>query len=80
MDFLDTPNPNAKKIEINHDFQISKNLSEDELKNFPIFLKLLNTDGVINIFTGPGFITVTKHQESTWESLIEDFNINLDNI
>jgi hypothetical protein len=80
MEFLDTPNPNAKKIEIEHSFEMSKNISEDELSNFPKILALLKSDGVDNIFTGPGFITVIKNTNSNWESVIQDFNSNLDKI
>ena len=80
MDFLDTPNPNAKKIELNHNFEISKNITEEEVKSFPEILTLLNLSGIENIFTGPGFITVIKNTNSSWENIIKDFNSKLDKI
>jgi hypothetical protein len=80
MDFLDTPNPNAKKIELNHNFEISKYITEEEVKSVPEILTLLNINGIENIFTGPGFITVMKNTNSNWENIIKDFNNKLDKI
>ncbi len=80
MKFLDTPNPNAKKIIINHNFEISQNLTENQLKEFPNILKLFNTKGVVNIFTGPNFITVTKSENEVWDLIIQDFISKLDMI
>jgi hypothetical protein len=80
MDFLDTPNPNAKKIELNHNFEISKNITEEEVKSVPEILTQLNINRIENIFTGPGFITVMKNTNSNWENIIKDFNNKLDKI
>lgn len=80
MEFLDTPNPNAKKIELTHTFEFSKNISEEDVKNFPEILTLFNINGVENIFTGPGFITVIKNTNFNWETIIEDFSSKLDKI
>jgi|TARA_B100000902_G_C27037523_1_gene777673 hypothetical protein len=80
MKFLETPNPNARKIEISHNFEVSINISEDELLNFPKILALFKMDGIENIFTGPDFITVMKNSNFNWENIIQDFNNNLDNM
>ena len=59
MELIDTPNPNAKKIEIS--------LNSDEiLKN------LNNVNGVSSVFVGPGFITVTKNENAEWELITQE--------
>ena len=59
MELIDTPNPNAKKIETTVD--------QDEVK------KALNgISGVASIFIGPGFITIIKEENIEWESITQD--------
>ena len=74
MIFQDTPNPNAKKIDIEHNFELGINLSEEEILVDSELNFFLNHEGIKNIFTGPGFITFTKHDDYEWESLIKEFN------
>ena len=59
MELIDTPNPNAKKIvtDIQSD-NISKNLNEIE--------------GILSVFFGPGFITITKEDNIQWELITQD--------
>ena len=59
MELIDTPNPNAKKIETNIDDE--KALS-----------KLEDTIGVDSVFFGPGFITITKDQNIGWDIITQD--------
>ena len=59
MEFIDTPNPNAKKIEI--DFQ------DEEIVN-----NLDNIEGVSSVFLGPGFVTITKTESVDWELITEE--------
>ena len=59
MELIDTPNPNAKKIETNIDDE--KALSELE-----------NIIGVDSVFFGPGFITITKDQDIEWDMITQD--------
>ena len=59
MKLIDTPNPNAKKIEIN----IEENRLSDDLHKI---------EGVASVFFGPGFVTVTKDENIEWESINED--------
>ncbi len=59
MELIDTPNPNAKKIE--------STLNEDKIKT-----GLQSIEGVSSIFFGPGFITVTKEENVEWESITQD--------
>ncbi len=59
MEFIETPNPNAIKMNIH----LSKNeYSED----------LLSVNGVTSIFYGPGFVTVLKEENIDWASIKED--------
>ena len=59
MELIDTPNPNAKKILFDQKSgDISKSL--EKLK------------GVSSVFVGPGFITITKENNSDWEVITED--------
>ena len=59
MELIDTPNPNAKKIEVD--------IQDDELiKN------LNNVQGVSSVFLGPGFVTITKYEDVDWELITQD--------
>ena len=59
MELIDTPNPNAKKIEVD--------IQDDELiKN------LNNVQGVSSVFLGPDFITITKSDSIDWELITQD--------
>ena len=58
MELIDTPNPNAKKVITD----LSDELSED----------LNNIEGVSSVFFGPGFITITKEENTDWESINQD--------
>ena len=49
MELIDTPNPNAKKIETN-------------IENEKALLEVENIIGVASVFIGPGFITITKDE------------------
>ena len=59
MELIDTPNPNAKKILTD----VSESIIAKDLDQ---------VDGVSSIFYGPGFITVSKEDGHSWESITED--------
>ncbi len=59
MELIDTPNPNAKKIETD--------LTEEVLKE-----DLDKVKGVLSVFFGPNFVTVTKEENIEWESINQD--------
>ncbi len=80
MEFLDTPNPNAKKILIEHNFNLAIYLDKNHIIEDPQLEKLLDRSEISSIFTGPGFITVSKHPNESWELIMQDFATNLDNI
>ena len=55
MQLIDTPNPNAKKLNFTHNFEIAIYLSFENTNNDPLINGLLEINGVKSIFTGPGF-------------------------
>ena len=75
MEFIDTPNPNAKKIEIDHSYEVSIYLVEEGAYS-PEINYLLSHDGVKSIFTGPNFLTISKNENYSWEGIIKDLKDN----
>ena len=59
MELIDTPNPNAKKIEI-------------EILETNLLTKLSEINGVESVFSGPGFTTISKNESIEWESITKD--------
>ena len=64
MELLDTPNPNAKKIDLTDSNIFKNHLSESDVSD-----KLYKIDGVASVFFGPSFITITKNENINWESI-----------
>ncbi len=75
MEFIDTPNPNAKKIVLEHSYEISVYLNREESYSPEINYLLLH-EGVKNIFTGPNFLTISKNENYSWEGIIKDLKEN----
>ena len=69
MELIDTPNPNAKKV-------LAKNISSTNFHNentqFSISKQLQNIEGVTSTFFGPDFITITKGENVSWETINQD--------
>ena len=69
MELIDTPNPNAKKV-------LAKNISSSNFHNentqFSISKQLQNIEGVKSTFFGPDFVTITKGENVSWESINQD--------
>ena len=59
MELIDTPNPNAKKIEV-------------DLPSTDIEKELYKIEGVKSIFFGPNFVTITKEENTEWELINQD--------
>ena len=72
MDLIDTPNPNAKKILVEHDYEIATYINQDSSNVEGIAKNLIEVEGVDSIFTGPGFLTLTKEDLADWESINTD--------
>ena len=73
FEFIDTPNPKAKKIMLEHSFEVAIYLDEKLVKNSNVYDLFFHPD-VENIFSGPGFLTVTKKENSLWENIIQDLD------
>ena len=69
MELVDTPNPNAKKIIIDHDYEIATYINKDESDVKGLGKILIEIDGIVSIFTGPGFLTLTKEEHADWNSI-----------
>jgi len=72
MDLIDTPNPNAKKILVEHNYEIATYINQDSSNVEGIAKNLIEIEGVDSIFTGPGFLTLTKEESADWESINTD--------
>ena len=80
MELIDTPNPNAKKIIIEHQFGISEYLNSENINNDDRFSYLLKIEDIDSVFTGPGFLTIMKKSESQWDVIKEDIKNNFDKL
>ncbi len=69
MELVDTPNPNAKKIIIDHEYEIATYINKDESDVKGLGKILIEIDGIASIFTGPGFLTLTKEEQADWNSI-----------
>ncbi len=59
MELIETPNPNAKKILT----ALDATSAEEELSKI---------EGVKSVFLGPGFVTITKEEDTEWELINQD--------
>tara|TARA_B100000902_G_C26652483_1_gene594486 strand:- start:163 stop:405 length:243 start_codon:yes stop_codon:yes gene_type:complete len=80
MEFIDTPNPNSKKIVINHDYELAEYLDIENGKHSSFVNYLLNHKDIKNIFSGPDFLTITKLEKANWDKIIKDLADYTDNI
>lgn len=80
MELIDTPNPNAKKIIIEHQFGISEYLNSENINNDDRLSYLLEIEDIDSVFTGPGFLTIMKKSESQWDVIKEDIKNNFDKL
>jgi len=72
MDLIDTPNPNAKKVLIEHDYEIATYIKKESENIIGVAKDLIEIDGILSIFTGPGFLTITKDESSDWNMINND--------
>ena len=72
MELITAPNPNAKEIEIKHALNVGDVINSPEDTDNETCLLLLNIQGITSIFVGPGFLTISKKDETEWESINSD--------
>jgi hypothetical protein len=80
MELIETPNPNAKKIIIKHEMQTGTVVHGSENIDNEVFKMLIEIEGVVSLFIGPGFITLMKDEKSDWESINEDIMTEFDKL
>ncbi len=80
MDLIDTPNPNAKKILIEHDYEIAIYINNENHEVGGIAKQLMEIEGVESIFTGPGFLTLTKDESGDWNLINNEILNKFDTI
>lgn len=80
MEFIDTPNPNSKKIIINHNYELAEYLTVEKGNHSSFIKHLLNHKDIKNIFSGPNFLTITKLEKANWDKIIKDLPDYTDNI
>ena len=80
MELIDTPNPNAKKVIINHDYEIAIYIEKDKSGIEGVAKDLIEVDGVASIFTGPNFLTITKEEAGDWDGINKDILNKFDTI
>ncbi|MDA9757281.1 NifU N-terminal domain-containing protein [Acidimicrobiaceae bacterium] len=68
MKLIDTPNPNAKKIET----KLTSSTTNTSMEQEELLNELENIDGVSSVFLGPGFITITKSENIDWDAINQD--------
>ena len=80
MELIETPNPNAKKIEIKHGLEVGATIKSTSDENNELCNKLISVSGINTIFTGPDFLTLTKEDNSNWDSINHDILTQFDKI
>ena len=80
MNLIDTPNPNAKKILVNHEYEIAVYINKESSEVGGVAELLIEISGVESVFTGPGFLTITKIEKANWETINKDILDKFDTI
>ena len=80
MELIKTPNPNAKKIEIKHGLEVGTVIKSTSDDNSELCNKLISVSGISTIFVGPEFLTLTKEENSNWDSINHDILTQFDKI
>ena len=72
MELIDTPNPNAKKILIEHNYEVATYINNESEGVSGVAQLLIEISGVNSVFTGPGFLTITRDENADWDSINND--------
>jgi hypothetical protein len=80
MELITTPNPNAKKIDLEHDLTVGTVINSSNDTDNRICNLLLSITGITSIFVGPGFITITKVESSDWDLINNDIATQFDKL
>ena len=80
MQLITTPNPNARKIEIEHGLEVGTVVKSTSDKNNALCNQLISISGISTIFAGPGFLTLTKEEDNDWDSINHDIVTQFDKL
>ena len=80
MQLITTPNPNAKKIEIEHGLEVGTVIQTPSDKYDTLCNQLISITGISTIFAGPGFLTLTKEEDHDWDSINDAIVTQLDKL
>ena len=80
MQLIKTPNPNAKKIEIEHGLEVGKVIKSTSDENDKLCNQLISILVISSIFVGPCFLTLTKEENNDWDSINRDIVTQFDKL
>jgi hypothetical protein len=80
MQLITTPNPNAKKLEMEHGLEVGTVIKSTSNENNTFCNQLISISGISTIFAGPGFLTLTKEEDSDWDAINDDIVTQLDKL
>ena len=69
MELIETPNPNAKKIKIEHGLEVGTVINSTSDENNELCNQLISISGIATIFVGPEILTLTKKEDHDWDSI-----------
>ena len=72
MELIDTPNPNAKKILIEHNYEVATYINKESEDVDGVAQLLIEINGVDSVFTGPGFLTIIRDENTDWATINND--------
>ena len=72
MELIDTPNPNAKKILIEHNYEVATYINKESEDIDGVAQLLIEINGIDSVFTGPGFLTITRDENTDWDTINND--------
>ena len=62
------------------DSEIATYIKKDSKNIEGVAKDLIEVDGILSIFTGPGFLTITKDKSSDWNMINNDISNKFDTI
>jgi len=80
MELIDTPNPNAKKILIEHNYEVATYINKESEDVDGVAQLLIEINGVDSVFMGPGFLTITRDENANWDTINNDISNKFDTI
>ena len=80
MELIDTPNPNAKKILVDHNYEVAVYINKESESVVGIAQLLIQINGIDSVFTGPGFLTITRDENTDWDIINKDILNKFDTI